>query len=317
MDILKLVDSELAPILAAFPPQGLDIKQIAQTRRLMDRLAEREKIPAGTPIDVTDQMISGPVDAPELRVRIYRPSATNESLPALLWLHGGGYVFGSAQMTDRRQAEMALAVNCVIVSVDYRLAPEHPFPAALHDAYAALQWLFREAVTLQVDSTRIAVGGASAGGGLATTLTRYVRDHSEMSLCLQLLVYPMLDDHNSSLSSHSITDGRVWNRQNNIDAWNAYLGAHRDVVPDYAVPARANDLRSLPPAYLCIGSADLFVDENIEYAVKLRAAGVSTELHLYPGFFHWADNFAPRTAITQRWNAGIDAALQRAFAAPV
>lgn len=313
MDILKLVDPELAPVLASFPPRGLDITQILQTRTLMDRLAEREKIPVGIPISVVDHTIPGPVDAPDLRVRVYRPAASHEIFPALLWLHGGGYVFGSARMTDRRQAEMALSGNCVIVSVDYRLAPEHRFPAALHDAHAALQWLFREAATLNVDSRRIAIGGASAGGGLATTLARFVRDHGEIPLCLQLLVYPMLDDRNSTLSSHTITDGRVWNRQNNIDAWNAYLGVHRDEIPGYAVPARATDLQSLPPAYLCVGSADLFLDEVIEYAARLRAANVPAELHLYPGLFHWADNFAPQAAITQRWNADIDAALRRAF----
>lgn len=313
MDLLKLADPELAPILAAFPPQGLDITQVGQTRMLMDRLAEREKIPAGTPVSVADHIVPGPVDAPELRVRVYRPANANAALPALLWLHGGGYVFGSAHMTDRRQAEMALAVGCVIVSVDYRLAPEHPFPAALHDAFAALHWLFQEAATLNVDTTRIAVGGASAGAGLATTLARYVRDRSDIRLCFQLLVYPMLDDRNDTPSSQCTTDGRVWNRQNNLDAWDAYLGAQRDVPPDYAVPIRAADLASLPPAYICVGSIDLFVDEDMNYATRLREAGVPTELHVYPGFFHWADVFAPKTQITRRWNADIDAALRAAF----
>jgi acetyl esterase/lipase len=313
MDILKLADPELATVLASFPPQGLDITQVSLTRKLMDRLAEREKIPAGMPVSVTDRTIAGPADAPELRVRIYRPAGSNETLPALLWLHGGGYVFGSAQMTDRRQAEMAQSIGCVIVSVDYRLAPEHPFPAALHDAFCALQWLFSDSVALNIDPTRIAVGGASAGGGLATTLARYARDHGENRLVFQLLIYPMLDDRNATPSSHAITDGRVWNRQNNIDAWDAYLAAHRSTPPDYAVPARADDLRELPPAYLCVGSADLFLDEDIAYAANLHAAGVAVELHVYPGVFHWADNFAPHANIIRRWNRDIDAALQRAF----
>jgi acetyl esterase/lipase len=195
------------------------------------------------------------------------------------------------------------------------LAPEHPFPAPVEDCYVGLKWLFAHANQLGVEPSRIAIGGASGGGGLAAGLALLARDRGEVQVAFQLLIYPMIDDRNVTPASYAITDPRMWNRESNRLGWKAYLGRDgggADVSP-YAAAARATDLANLPPAYIPVGALDLFVDEDIEYAQRLIQAGVPTELHVYPGAFHGFDLFAPSAMVSKQFKADRDSALKRAL----
>jgi acetyl esterase/lipase len=222
---------------------------------------------------------------------------------------------GDIEQDDRLMKQMVKRIGCVAVSVDYRLAPEHPFPAPVEDCYAGLKWLFAHAGELGVEPSRIAIAGASGGGGLCAGLALMARDRREVKVAFQLLVYPMIDDRNVTPASYAITDPRMWNRESNRLGWKAYLGRDgggADVSP-YAAASRASDLTNLPPAYMPVGALDLFVDENIEYAQRLVQAGVPTELHVYPGAFHGFDMFAPSAAVSKQFKADRDNALRRAL----
>jgi acetyl esterase/lipase len=201
----------------------------------------------------------------------------------------------------------------VVASVEYRLAPEHPFPAPVEDCYAALKWLVAQSTKLGVNTARIAIGGASAGGGLAAGLAVLARDRAEVEVAFQLLIYPMIDDRTITPASATVPDTFVWTRENNLMGWRAYLGREpggTDVSP-YAAAARTTDLRGLPPAYIPVGDLDLFLDENMTYAQRLLAAGVPTELHVYPGAFHGFNGFVPNAEISRRFNTDRDSALKR------
>lgn len=258
-------------------------------------------------------------DAPDVLVRLYRPAHAPSPAPALYWVHGGGMVMGSVAQNDDMCAAFADRLGILVASVEYRLAPEHPYPAPIEDCYAGLRWLAAEADQLGVDRARIAIGGASAGGGLAAGLALLARDRGEVSICFQLLVYPMLDDRNCTPSSHAVVDPKVWNRDANTAGWNAYLAgrAGADDVEPYAAPARATRLAGLPPAYINVGDLDLFVDEDIAYAQALMRAGVPVELHVYPGAFHGSNGFVSRSALSKRWTADERAALARALGVEV
>lgn len=197
-----------------------------------------------------------------------------------------GVIFwGQPSGDDALCESFVIAANCVVVSPDYRLAPEHPYPAAVEDSFAALVWLADPGNDLQIDGARIAVGGASAGGGLAAALALMARDKGGPALCFQLPLYPMLDDRNITPSSYEVTHPAVWNRANNLAAWEMYLGGPAggaDTSP-YAAPGRADQLAGLPPAYTCVGQLDPFRDETIDYVARLAQAGVEVEFHLYPG----------------------------------
>lgn len=252
----------------------------------------------------------------EFAVRIYRPDGFEGPLPALLWLHGGGYIMGSIEMDVEFLQHMALAVGCMIVSVDYRLAPEHPFPCALDDAYTALIWLYKEADQLGVDSQRIAIGGISGGGGLAAGLGIYARDKGEVPLIFQLLLCPMIDDRNITASSYFPLTGMAWDRRSNLNAWGAYLNRSPDDDPmatpvsEYAAAARAENLTQLPPTYISVGSVDLFMDENIEFARRLLAEGVQTSLFVHAGGFHAFECIAAEADVAKRSVRNIQDALK-------
>jgi acetyl esterase/lipase len=206
-------------------------------------------------------------------------------------------------------------VGCAVVSVDWRRPPDHPFPAPMDDCYAGLSWTHRSAADLGVDPDRIAIGGASSGGGSAAGLALLARDRGEIPVCFQLLVYPMLDDRNVTPASVALTEPRVWNRQSNLIGWRCYVGdaVGTEAVSPYAAPTRATDLTGLPPAYLPVGDLDLFIDEDIEYAQRLQQADVPAELHVYPGGIHGFDLLAPNSGLAQRFIRDRDEALQRAF----
>lgn len=298
-------DPELQPILAASQPwTPAGIKPPALPHRPG---VERQ----GVAIPGPDGTVPGKLYLPE--------NCGAAPMPALLWLHGGGYVAGDIDTDDPLCEMFALEARCVVLAADYRLALQAPYPAALRDGYAALCWLAGQAGALNLDPSRLAIAGASAGGGLAAALALLARDRGGPALCFQMPLYPMLDDTNTTPSSHEITEENfpgAWNRTNNRFAWGAYLRGLRQAgeeIPCYAAPTRARDLGGLPPAYTCIGTLDLFRDEVLDYFARLARADVPVELHLYPGAHHGFESPYTDTAIGRRCRAEYTAALRRAF----
>ena len=250
-------------------------------------------------LSITEEIIEGP-DANPLRLKIYRPKSNDQSLPALLWIHGGGYILGSADENDVPCMKFAKEVGCVVVSVDYRLAPEHPYPAPIEDCYAALKWIADNAELLNIDSNRIGVAGVSAGGGLTAALALLARDRQHPSICFQIPLYPMIDDRNNTPSTNEIKEGFVWNQKANESGWKMYLGEiyGTDNIPAYAAPARAEDYSNLPYTYTFVGQLDPFRSETLTYVTKLAQAGVDVEFHLYPGAYHWFEGLNPNADVS-------------------
>ncbi len=318
IEIAGRLDAENRRIFDAIPLEPKDWSDIPAVRERWAK--ERAALPEPVlpeSVSILDRFVPGPAGGPNLRLRIYRPKNQDQPAPALYWIHGGGMVLGELEMNDLYCAEIAARLGALVASVEYRLAPEHPFPAPLEDCFAGFSWLAASASKLGVDPVRIAVGGASAGGGLAAGLSLAARDRGGPSPCFQLLVYPMLDDRNTTRSSYAITDPRTWNRESNLTGWNAYLQgmAGGDDVSPYAAPARADDLSGLPPAYLNVGDLDLFLDEDVAYARAMADAGVPVELHIYPGAYHGSNSIAPDSQLAIRWAADEMAALARALKA--
>ncbi len=241
-------------------------------------------------------------------IRLFRPSGDRGETPALLWIHGGGYVIGKAAQDDVLCRRFARKLGATVASVDYRLAPEHPYPTPVEDCYSALQWLVR---LPSVDTARVAIGGASAGGGLAAALALLTRDRGEIPLAAQLLVYPMLDDRTVHRKGLDNPAHRVWNQSSNKYGWSAYLGG---ADPAVAVPARRADLSGLPPAWLGVGTLDLFHDEDLAYAERLKAAGVPCEVEVVPGAFHGFDGIVPKAKVSQSFFNSQCALLREVFA---
>jgi len=240
-------------------------------------------------------------------VRLHRPTGVEQPGPALLWIHGGGYVIGTAQQDDDVCRRFARDLGITVAAVDYRLAPEHPYPVPLEDCYAALTWL---AKLPAVDPGRVAIGGASAGAGLAAALAFLARDRGEVSPTLQLLAYPMLDDRSGSAPESP--NYRMWSPKSNRFGWAAYLG---NADPQVAVPARRDDLSGLPPAWIGVGTNDLFHDEDLAYAERLTAAGVPCQVEVVPGAFHGFDAIVPKASVSQSFFASQCASLRSALAA--
>ena len=281
MDFLDRLDPRLAEVLPSIPL--LDLHDVPTARAERRELAARARGSWRPPEDVVvaDSLVPGEDGDPPVRVRVYRARETAGRVACLYWVHGGGHVIGDVEQDDPLLCDVVLDTGAVCLSVDWRRAPEHPFPAALHDAYAGLRWAAAHADDLGVDPGRLVVGGASSGGGLAAGLALLARDRGEVGLAGQVLVYPMLDDRGITPSSRAITHPRVWNTESNRLAWRAYLGGAADgEVSAYAAPARATDLAGLPPTWLATGEMDLFVDEDVTYAQRLIQAGVPTELHV-------------------------------------
>lgn len=244
-----------------------------------------------------------------IAVRLYRPAGQRAPGPAVLWIHGGGYVIGHPGMDHRVCVGLTRRLGATVAAVDYRLAPEHPYPAPLEDCYAALRWL---AGLPAVDPSRVAIAGASAGGGLAAALALLARDRGELTPAAQVLVYPMLDDRSAHRADLDHPRHRLWDRGSNRFGWSAYLG---DADPQQAVPARCDDLAGLPPAWVGVGTFDLFYEEDLAYAERLRAAGVPCELEVVPGAFHGFDAIAPRARVSREFFDSQCAMLQRALGA--
>ena len=239
-------------------------------------------------------------------VRLHRPAVPTAPTPALLWIHGGGYLIGSPEQDDALCRRYVERLGIVVAAVRYRLAPESPYPLGLQDCYSALSWLSR---LPGVDADRIAIGGASAGGGLAAALAFLARDRGEVKPVLQVLSYPMLDDRtvDPALDDRGF---RLWNAASNRIGWTSYLGG---ADPAIAVPARREDLAGLPPAWIGVGTLDLFHDEDLAYADRLNAAGVPCEVHEVAGAYHGFDGIAPKSSVAQAYFDSKCASLQRAL----
>jgi acetyl esterase/lipase len=291
-----LLDSELVPLLETAPAFSFSA----------DLLPSIREAGLGMPVELsdaverTDHVVS---TDPRVVVRVHRPKGISETLPCIYSIHGGGYILGSYAMDDARFDRYCTLFPCVGVSVEYRLAPETPYPGPLEDCYAGLQWTYEHSHELGVDADRIGIAGISAGGGLAAALALLARDRGEVPLSFQLLECPMIDDR--QVTSSSQLDGLpIWSRDSNEFGWRSYLGDLYGTgdIPIYAAPTRAADLSGLPPALVIVGGADGFRDEDIDYALRLNQSSVPTELHVLPGAPHGVQMFAG-SVIARRWDA--------------
>nr|WP_236600289.1 alpha/beta hydrolase [Ktedonobacter sp. SOSP1-85] len=313
MTTRHLVDPELVALLDQIPATVLTDETLRQIRAMSSQASA--DLPQFSALSVSERFIPGLEGAPDVRVLVYLPTSVQGVVPALLWLHGGGYIMGSADAEDLTVKSIVSALGCAAISVDYRLAPETPHPGSVEDCYAALKWLSTHAGELGIDSNRIAVGGSSAGGGLAAALALLARDRGEVPLAFQFLLAPMLDDRTCTLANpHPYTGEFIWTPEANRFGWSSLLGQEPggpDVSP-YAAAARAEHLEGLPATFLYVGALDLFLEEDLEYARRLMRAGVPTELHVYPGAYHGFRMVAD-AQVTQAAARDLLAALKRAF----
>lgn len=307
------IDPELSLMLPSIPEVDLSDLVGTRERSRQARLAQADV--DISEVTITEVVVPGIEADPGVPIRLYRPVVQKPISPAILHVHGGGFVLGDLETSHRRCVELVQELNVVIASVDYRLAPEHPYPAARRDVTAALHWLAVSADNLSIDRTRIAIHGISAGAGLATGVALWMRDHDGPHLCFQFLSIPELDDRLDSPSMAEFTDTPVWNTMNARLSWIAYLGdgfPGSSDVDQYAAPARAKTLAGLPPAYVSVMEFDPLRDEGIAYAQALSRAGVPTELHLFPGTFHGSSKIAG-AEVTRREAEEEIAVLRRAL----
>jgi len=304
-------DPELAEFAALAPPAA-PADPVAMRERIGTLLPDPGGVDTST-LTVEDRTIPGPAGSPDVAVRVYLPDGRSAPSPGVLYIHGGGFVTGSIDSEHAAATAVARNLRAVVVSVEYRLAPEDPYPAGIEDCYAALQWLHGHAAELGVDTERIAVLGQSAGGGLAAGLALLARDRGGPALCFQYLGIPELDDRLETTSMRAFVDTPMWARPAAIRSWEWYLGdLHGGDVPTYAAPARATDLAGLPPAYVSVMEFDPLRDEGVVYALRMMEAGVSVELHAFPGTFH-GSGIVTTAAVSKRASAEMFTVLSRAL----
>lgn len=289
----------LEQFLAALPG-GLQALPIPQRRETMAALLAQAlgATPSPDGVRTEERTVPGPDGAPEIRLRIYHPTAVEGTKPGVYYIHGGGMIVGDLEAGDLECKTLCAQLGAVVVNVEYRLAPEHPHPAPVEDCHAGLKWFASQADALGVNADRIAIYGPSAGGGLAIATTLLNLDRKGPKIRFVMALYPMLDDRNVTPSSHQITSVGVWDRAANIEAWEAYLGGAQ--ADHYAAPARREDVAGFPPTFIDVGTEDAFRDEDIAFASKLLAAGVPTELHVFPGAFHGSELLATTAPLSQR-----------------
>lgn len=289
MRTIDLVDPELRAALDQRPRLKLNSDVLERSRAFIVSTAAAAEKPELPGLEVSELFLPSAFDGRLIRVLGYRPAAAQSPLPAVVHVHGGGFVMGVPEMKDLENRSLAYELNCAIYSVDYRLAPEAPFPAALQDVYSVIVWLHQKAGELGLNAECIGIKGESGGGGIAAGTALYARDQQGPRLAFQHLFYPMIDDRTAVRQDLNPFVGEfVWTREHNLFGWSSLLGAapgSGDVSP-YAAAARATDLAGLPPTFLAVGGLDLFLDENIDYANRLSRAGVAVEFHLYPGAYH-------------------------------
>jgi acetyl esterase len=306
------IDPELQPLIELLPTVDLDDLEGSRARTLELVRTINAGVDVAGVVSV-DHLVTGPDDASDVLVRVYAPDgpAAAGGRPALLDIDGGGFTGGSIEMEHGFCVSVARRLGIVAATVEYRLAPEHPFPAGIEDCYAALRWLHEAASDLGIDRTRVGVGGQSAGGGLAAGTALLARDRGETPLCFQFLGIPELDHRLETASMHAFADTPLWSRPQAIVSWERYLGpAHGGAVSPYASPAIAPDLSGLPPAYVTTMEFDPLRDEGILYALRLMEAGVQVELHSYPGTFH-GSSLVTTAAVSRRANEELLVALAR------
>ena len=297
----------VAELLAAAPADVrerlAEIGELTLNEENLARMRGQRLRDPGTPsgaVEHADRLAPGSPGSPDVPVRLHRERGVTDPRPALISIHGGGYVIGSHLGDDGRFDRWSPKLRCTGISVGYRLAPEAPYPGPLEDCYAALSWAYENASDLGIDPGRIGIIGGSAGGGLAAGLALLARDRGEIPVAFQVLSYPMLDDRLTTRSGQA--GAPLWGPGANQFGWRSYLSGLRpgDEVPGYAVPARAADLAGLPPAFITVGNLDGLLDEDIDYARRLIAAGIPTDLHVFADGPHAFDSQLPGTAIAQR-----------------
>jgi acetyl esterase/lipase len=312
---LRAINPELRPVAEQILKPGLFPMPSAAN------IAEARKAQAASfrpLLNPGDRKVEIPVGGGQPEVAIYVVNArAGGSRPAILHTHGGGYVVGSAASSLPGLQKICLALDCVGVSVEYRLAPETTYVGSMEDNYAALKWLHANARELGADPSRIALFGESAGGGHAALLAITARDRGEVPVRFQCLVYPMLDDRTgASGEAVPYAETLIWTAEANRFGWESFLGVPPggNNVPARAVPARVTDLRGLPPTFIGVGSIDLFYQEDVRYAQRLKKAGVKVDLVTVPGAFHGFDVFAPQTRVAQKFDAAVLNALRQGLA---
>jgi len=313
-------DPELAPALRIIkelmPPVNADTLPVMRAGVPGMEPADNRTLARGGEFLVEERVVPGPAGAPDISLLICRPASASIPTPAIYHTHGGGMVLGDNRTGIEDQLNLAQSIGAAVVSVEYRLAPEAPHPAPVEDCYAGLVWTAEHADELNIDPDRIVIAGASAGGGLAAAVTLLARDRGGPVLFGQMLLCPMLDDRNDTPSAVQMAGLGVWTQADNTFGWDALLGAARgtDDVSPYAAPARVTDLSGLPPAFIDVGSAETFRDEDVTYASRIWQAGGRAELHVWPGGFHGFDVMAPDAAVSQDARNARQVWLRRLFA---
>ena len=310
----KIAD-ELVPSIEAFAgmlkPQDGETTEAA-LRRALTGMAQQVAVESSEDLQVENRSFKNS-DGLDIQLRVFTPQKMGDKLPGLYWMHGGGTISGLPEQEDSMLYQMALEIGCIIVSVNYRLAPENPYPKPINDCFEGLLHIVDQASSFNIDATRIAVGGASAGGLLSTSCAILARENGRPKLVHQSLTYPMLDHRGISQSSQQITDIGIWDTNRNLYAFNCYLKDVEDDIPPLAVPNLVEDLSNLPSTYIAVGTMDCLRDECIEYAQKLAASGVITELHIYPGMTHAFEGLAPESYPVKDFFVSRSEAIKRAF----
>ncbi|MFC9219940.1 alpha/beta hydrolase [Streptomyces hygroscopicus] len=310
------IDPELAPVLAVVQqhvsptvtPGDIGALRANPAFAVLDEELTRD----GT-VELREFSAPGPAGAPEVPMLVLRPAGLAPEAPVIYYMHGGGLIIGKNRTGLGNVLDWAVDNGAVVVSVDYRLAPEHPDPAPIEDCYAGLLWLHQHTAEFGGDAGRVVVAGTSAGGGLAAGVALLARDRGGPGLLAQMLMCPMLDDRLLTPSSRELEGEGIWDTTSNKTGWNALLGARRggDDVSVYAAPARATDPAGLPTTFVDVGSVETFRDEAVDYAARLVQAGVQCELHLWPGGFHGFDAMAPQAALSRTASATRAAWMRR------
>lgn len=297
-------DAELVPVLAAMRanmPATMTLERVLDVRPLMASGATADEKALARGVGSIERRLVPTFDGNEIELTILRPAEVRADAPGIYYIHGGGMVLGDAMSQIDVPLDWALHFGAVLVSVDYRLAPEHPDPIPVQDCYAGLEWTAKNAAELGFDPDKMILAGVSAGGGLAAGCALISRDRGGPTLLGQVLLCPMIDDRNETISSQQIDGDGIWDRGSNVMGWTALLGDARGgpAVSAYAAPARATELAGLPPAFIDVGSAEVFRDEAVTYASRIWAEGGDAELHVWSGGFHGFDVMMPTAAISQ------------------
>ena len=298
----------LEEFLAAIPGGFNSISDIAQRRAFVGQLLVEPELDKN--VTMENRLIPGP--AGEQKIRIYQAKESKKPAPAVVYIHGGGMILGGIEVEAATTQMLCAETGATVISVDYRKAPEFPYPCGPDDCYSAAKWVFDNASELGIDVKNIGIYGSSAGGGLALAVVLMARDRKTMNFKYMLPIYPMIDDRNETSSTHEVTEIGMWDRSGNIEAWNWYLGGKP--ADSYAAPARAADLTGLPPAFIDVGALDAFRDEDADFALRLLKSGVACEFRVYPGAYHGSEIFAPEADLSKRIVASRIDALKRFIA---